>query len=84
MGGKPIEPDAGVTIKAYEVDAFWVPVKTLDGTGIRYYSFTKFPEIGVNPTVTKSMFVGAFEPEPELPVLKDGADPLRDPLILVA
>lgn len=82
MGGRPIDISEKVTIKAYEVDSFWVPVVD-ERMGIRYYSFTKYPEIGVRPDVTSIKFIGAFEPEPELPKLKADRDPLRHPFALV-
>jgi hypothetical protein len=61
--------------KAFEVDSFWIPVKDASSkSGVRLYSFTKFPEIAVRPERGIVRLVGAFEPS--LPPTAS----LRDPL----
>lgn len=60
-GEKVAIPEGGW--KAYEVDGFWVPVKdaSMPG-GIRYYSFTKYPEMAVVPAPGRTRLVGSFQP----------------------
>ena len=62
--------------KAFEVDSFWVPVRDASKpSGVRLYSFTKFPEMAVRPEKGIVRLVGAFEPS--LPPTASLRDPLQ-------
>ena len=64
--------------KAFEVDSFWVPVRDASNpSGVRLYSFTKFPEIAVRPEKGIVRLVGSFEPS-----FPPSAS-LRNPLLLL-
>lgn len=70
-------------LKAYEVDSFWVPVRTPGYPGdLRYYSFTKYPEIAVVPEKNIVRLVGSFQPKQVTKgEYKEGW--LRDPFALI-
>jgi len=84
--GKSVNPPASSgEWKAYEMEPFWVPVKR-EGfpNGIRYYSFTKYPEIAVTTEQGNAIvsLCGSFEPKVVRPgIYKD--EWIRDPFVLI-
>lgn len=82
--GKVVSPPSG-SWKAYEVEPFWVPVKhDRFPNGIRYYSFTKYPEIAVTTEKGEDILslCGAFEPRTVRPSDYQ-SDWIRDPFVLI-
>lgn len=80
--GRRVKPPMGGW-KAYEVEPFWIPVKNPSFPGgIRYYSFTKYPEIAVTAD-TEIALCGVFEPKKvRMGEYKD--EWIRDPFVLLA
>lgn len=83
IGDTEVVPPRDGGWKAYEVDSFWIPVKdTRMPTGVRYYSFTKYPEIAIQPEEGIIALNGSFQPR----IVRPGEysdDWLRDPFVLM-
>jgi|OM-RGC.v1.031707986 hypothetical protein len=83
--GTRVPPPAGGEWKAYEVEPFWVPVRhDRFPNGIRYYSFTKYPEIAVTAEKGNDILslCGSFAPKHIRPGMYK-EDWLRDPFVLI-